>query len=151
MPEDFDHCYRAVRSRDARFDGWFFTAVTSTGIYCRPSCPAMTPKPANVRFFPTAAAAQDRGVRACLRCRPDAAPGSPAWNARADVVARAMKLIADGAVDRDGVRGLAARLGYSEKNEGIHESIATLLRWMLADESVKLPGRRHDRSGDGTG
>src|SRR5580658_7903374 len=113
--EDFDHCYRAVQSRDARFDGWFFTAVTSTGIYCRPSCPARTPAPANVRFYPTAAAAQRAGFRACLRCRPDASPGSPEWNVRADVVARAVRLIADGAVDREGVGGLAGQLGYTTR------------------------------------
>ena len=115
MIEDFDRCYRAVQSRDARFDGWFFTAVTSTGIYCRPSCPALTPRRANVRFYPTAAAAQQAGFRACKRCRPDAAPGSPEWDTRADVVARAMRLIADGVVDRDGVPGLAAALGYSTR------------------------------------
>ncbi len=113
---DFDHCYRAVDSRDARFDGWFVTCVTSTGIYCRPSCPALTPKRANVRFLPTAAAAQREGFRACLRCRPDAAPGSPDWNYRADVVGRAMRLIGDGVVDRDGVPGLAARIGYTERH-----------------------------------
>jgi AraC family transcriptional regulator, regulatory protein of adaptative response / DNA-3-methyladenine glycosylase II len=113
--EDFDFCYRAASAKDARFDGWFFTAVTSTGIYCRPSCPAMTPKRANVRFYPTAAAAQTAGFRACMRCRPDASPGSPEWNQRADVVARAMRLIADGVVDRDGVSGLAARLDYSDR------------------------------------
>ena len=113
--EDFDRCYRAVQSRDPRFDGWFITAVTSTGIYCRPSCPAATPKPANVCFYPSAAAAQQAAFRACMRCRPDASPGSPEWNARADVVARAMRMIADGAVDRHGVGGLAARLGYSER------------------------------------
>ena len=110
MIEDFDRCYRAAASRDSRFDGWFFTAVTSTGIYCRPSCPALTPKRDNVRFFRTAAAAQGAGFRACRRCRPDASPGSPEWNVRSDVVARAMRLIADGAVDRGGVEGLAARL-----------------------------------------
>ncbi|UGS34344.1 AlkA N-terminal domain-containing protein [Capillimicrobium parvum] len=113
MTEDFDRCYRAIRSRDPRFDGWFITAVTSTGIYCRPSCPAMTPKRENVRFYPSAAAAQQAGFRACKRCRPDAAPGSPEWDGRADVVARAMRMIADGVVDRDGVPGLAAQLGYS--------------------------------------
>jgi AraC family transcriptional regulator of adaptative response / DNA-3-methyladenine glycosylase II len=113
--EDFERCYRAVQSRDERFDGWFFTGVTSTGIYCRPSCPALTPKPENVRFFPTSAAAQQAGFRACLRCRPDAAPGSPEWDMRADVAARAMKLILDGAVEREGVSGLAARLGYSDR------------------------------------
>jgi len=112
---DFDHCYRAVGSRDPRFDGWFFTAVTSTRIYCRPSCPARTPKAENVCFYPTAAAAQQAGFRACLRCRPDAAPGSPEWLGRADVAARAVRLILDGTVDRDGVSGLARRLGYSER------------------------------------
>jgi AraC family transcriptional regulator of adaptative response / DNA-3-methyladenine glycosylase II len=115
---DFDWCYRAVDSRDARFDGWFVTCVTSTGIYCRPSCPAMTPKRANVRFLPSAAAAQRAGFRACLRCRPDAAPGSPDWNYRADVVGRAVRLIGDGVVDREGVPGLAARLGYTERHLG---------------------------------
>ena len=113
MIEDFEGCYRAVQSRDPRFDGWFFTAVTSTGIYCRPSCPARTPSPANVRFYPTAAAAQRAGFRACKRCRPNATPGSPEWDTRADVVARAMRLIADGLVDRIGVPALAAQLGYS--------------------------------------
>jgi AraC family transcriptional regulator of adaptative response / DNA-3-methyladenine glycosylase II len=111
--EDFDSCYQAAQSRDPRFDGWFITAVTSTGIYCRPSCPAMTPKRENVRFYPSAAAAQQAGFRACKRCRPDAAPGSPEWDGRADVVARAMRLIGDGVVDREGVPGLASRLGYS--------------------------------------
>ncbi|MGA8725225.1 MAG: AlkA N-terminal domain-containing protein [Acidimicrobiales bacterium] len=111
--EDPDRCYLAVQSRDPRFDGWFFTAVLTTGIYCRPSCPARTPHRENVVFYPTAAAAQLAGFRACKRCRPNASPGSPEWDARADVVARAMRLIADGAVDRDGVGGLAAGLGYS--------------------------------------
>ncbi len=115
MFEDFDSCYRAVQSRDSRFDGWFFTGVTSTGIYCRPSCPAITPKPQNVRFYPTAAAAQQAGFRACMRCRPDASPGSPEWMGRADVAARAVRLILDGTVDREGVQGLARRLGYSER------------------------------------
>jgi AraC family transcriptional regulator, regulatory protein of adaptative response / DNA-3-methyladenine glycosylase II len=111
-----DACYRALSSRDPRFDGWFFTAVLTTGIYCRPSCPAMTPKRSNVRFMPTAAAAQEAGFRACKRCRPDAVPGSPEWNVRADLVGRAMRHIADGVVDRDGVAGLAQRLGYSERH-----------------------------------
>ncbi|WP_046472339.1 DNA-3-methyladenine glycosylase 2 family protein [Allosalinactinospora lopnorensis] len=113
---DDDHRYLAVRSGDARFDGVFYVGVTSTGIYCRPSCPAMTPKRENTRFFRSAAAAQGAGFRACKRCRPDVAPGSPEWNARADAVGRAMRLIADGAVDRDGVNGLAASLGYSERH-----------------------------------
>lgn len=110
-----DARYQAVRGRDARFDGEFFVAVSTTGIYCRPSCPAMTPKRENVRFFPTAAAAQGSGFRACRRCRPDAVPGSPQWNVRADAVGRAMRLIADGVVDREGVAGLAMRLGYSPR------------------------------------
>ncbi|MGA8117163.1 MAG: AlkA N-terminal domain-containing protein [Actinocatenispora sp.] len=113
---DFEHCYRAVASRDPRFDGWFFTAVTSTRIYCRPSCPAQTPKRVNVRFYTSPAAAQRAGFRACLRCRPDASPGSPEWDVRADVASRAMRLIADGLVDRDGVAGLAQRLGYTERH-----------------------------------
>jgi AraC family transcriptional regulator of adaptative response / DNA-3-methyladenine glycosylase II len=113
--EDFDRCYRAVQSKDARFDGWFVTAVLSTGIYCRPSCPVRPPMAKNMRFYPTAAAAQHAGFRACKRCRPDATPGSPEWNVRADVVARAMRLIADGVVDREGVLGLAGRLGYSAR------------------------------------
>ncbi|MFI6208479.1 DNA-3-methyladenine glycosylase 2 family protein [Streptomyces sp. NPDC051041] len=112
---DEDTRYEAVRSRDARFDGVFFFAVETTGIYCRPSCPAVTPKRRNVRFFATAAAAQGSGFRACRRCRPDAVPGSAEWNARADVVGRAMRLIGDGVVDREGVPGLAARLGYSAR------------------------------------
>ncbi|MEV5508353.1 DNA-3-methyladenine glycosylase 2 family protein [Streptomyces orinoci] len=107
--------YQAVRSKDARFDGEFFFAVSSTGIYCRPSCPAVTPKRSNVRFYPSAAAAQGAGYRACRRCRPDAVPGSAEWNVRADLVGRAMRLIADGVVDREGVTGLAARLGYSTR------------------------------------
>jgi AraC family transcriptional regulator, regulatory protein of adaptative response / DNA-3-methyladenine glycosylase II len=111
--EDPDRCYQAAHSKDARFDGVFFVGVTSTGIYCRPSCPARTPKRENVRFYASAAAAQQAGFRACLRCRPDATPGSPEWNMRADVVARAMRLIRDGIVDREGVEGLARRLGYS--------------------------------------
>ncbi len=115
MPEEFERCLRAVRSKDARFDGWFFTAVTTTGIYCRPSCPAVPPKARNMRFYPSAAAAQQAGFRACKRCRPDASPGSPEWNVRADIVARAMRLIADGVVDRQGVPGLAAQLGYSTR------------------------------------
>src|SRR5215831_6135760 len=111
--EDTERCIRAVQSKDARFDGCFFTAVLTTGIYCRPSCPAVPPKPQNMRFFPSAAAAQQAGFRACKRCRPDASPGSPEWNERADLVARAMRFIADGVVDRAGVAGLAAQLGYS--------------------------------------
>src|SRR6266540_2991360 len=115
MNLDREQCYRAVQSRDSRFDGWFVTAVRTTGIYCRPSCPAITPTRQNVEFFVTAAGAQQHGYRACKRCRPDATPGSPEWNTRADAVGRAMRLIADGLVDREGVGGLARRLGYSER------------------------------------
>ncbi|MCX4635227.1 DNA-3-methyladenine glycosylase 2 family protein [Streptomyces platensis] len=115
MHNDTERCLRAVQSKDARFDGWFFTAVLTTRIYCRPSCPVVPPKPENMRFYPSAAAAQQAGFRACKRCRPDASPGSPEWNERADLVARAMRLIADGIVDREGVPGLAARLGYSTR------------------------------------
>lgn len=110
-----ERCVRAVQSKDARFDGWFFTAVLTTGIYCRPSCPVVPPKPENMTFYPSAAACQQAGFRACKRCRPDTSPGSPEWNQRADAVARAMRLIADGVVDREGVPGLAARLGYSTR------------------------------------
>jgi AraC family transcriptional regulator, regulatory protein of adaptative response / DNA-3-methyladenine glycosylase II len=113
-PDD-EQRYQAAISKDARFDGVFFIAVTSTGIYCRPSCPAITPKREHMRFYRTAAAAQESGFRACKRCRPDASPGSPEWNIRADVVGRAMRLIADGVVDRDGVSGLAERLGYEQR------------------------------------
>jgi len=112
MHTDTEACERAIRSRDARFDGWFFCAVVTTGIYCRPSCPAR-PHLKNLRFYPSAAAAQQAGFRACKRCRPDASPGSPDWNIRSDLIARAMRLIADGVVDREGVSGLAGRLGYS--------------------------------------
>ncbi len=115
MIEDAEQCYRAVSSRDSRFDGWFVTAVRSTGIYCRPSCPAITPKRENVSFYASAAAAQRNGFRACKRCRPNATPGSPEWNVRADVVGRAMRLIADGVVDREGVHGLSERLAYSDR------------------------------------
>jgi AraC family transcriptional regulator of adaptative response / DNA-3-methyladenine glycosylase II len=115
---DTERCYRAVSSRDTRFDGQFITAVRTTGIYCRPSCPAVTPKRENVRFYPTAAAAQTNGFRACRRCLPDAVPGSPEWNIRADLAGRAMRLISDGVIERDGVPGLAANLGYSERQLG---------------------------------
>ncbi|BBZ43006.1 DNA-3-methyladenine glycosylase 2 family protein [Mycobacterium parmense] len=115
MHTDFERCYRAVQSKDARFDGWFVTAVLTTRIYCRPSCPVRPPFARNVRFYPAAAAAQRAGFRACKRCRPDASPGSPEWNTRGDAVARTMRLIADGTVDREGVGGLAAHLGYTTR------------------------------------
>lgn len=115
MQLDQDACYRAVKGRDRRFDGVFYTAVRTTGIYCRPSCPAITPKRGNVTFFPTAAGAQGAGFRACRRCLPDATPGSPEWDTAADVAARAMRLVADGVVEREGVEGLASSLGYSSR------------------------------------
>ncbi|MGH8861208.1 MAG: AlkA N-terminal domain-containing protein [Jatrophihabitantaceae bacterium] len=121
MLPDFDVCYRAVQGRDTRFDGWFFTAVRTTGIYCRPSCPAIMPKRDNVSFHPSAAAAQRAGYRACKRCRPDASPGSPEWNLRGDLVGRAMRLIGDGVIDREGVPVLARRLGYSDRQ--VHRTL----------------------------
>ena len=118
MIADPEYQYRAVVTRDARFDGQFVTAVRTTGIYCRPACPARTPMRKNVDFYPTAAAAQAAGFRACRRCLPDAAPGSPEWNLRADTVGAAMRLIGDGVVDREGVPGLARRLGYTPRHLG---------------------------------
>jgi AraC family transcriptional regulator of adaptative response / DNA-3-methyladenine glycosylase II len=112
----FAERYRAMSSRDARFDGQFITGVHSTGIYCRPSCPATTPRASNVSFYSTAAAAHEAGLRACKRCLPDAVPGSPEWNMRDDLAGRAMRLIVDGTVERDGVPGLARRLGYTPRH-----------------------------------
>jgi len=112
---DTERLWQAVQGRDPRFDGWFVLGVVTTGIYCRPSCPARTPHRANVHFHPSAAAAQAAGLRACKRCRPDASPGTPAWDGRSDLAARAVRLIADGVVDREGVPGLAARLGYNRR------------------------------------
>jgi AraC family transcriptional regulator, regulatory protein of adaptative response / DNA-3-methyladenine glycosylase II len=114
--EDTEACYRAVKSRDCRFDGVFYTAVKTTGIYCRPSCPAITPQKKNVSFYRTAAAAQAAGFRACRRCLPDATPGSPDWDVAADVAGRAMRLIADGVVEREGVDGLSQRVGYTTRH-----------------------------------
>jgi AraC family transcriptional regulator of adaptative response / DNA-3-methyladenine glycosylase II len=111
----FTERYRAIAARDSRFDGQFYTAVRTTGIYCRPSCPARTPKAENVAFYLTSAAAHEAGFRACKRCLPEAAPGTPAWDLRRDLTGRAMRLVADGVVDREGVSGLANRLGYSER------------------------------------
>lgn len=115
MFTDREACLHAIAAKDARFDGVFFTGVTSTGIFCRPSCPARTPAARNVEFYPTAAAAQLAGFRACKRCLPAASPGSPEWDVRGDAVARAMRLVDDGLVDREGVPGLASRLGYSPR------------------------------------
>jgi len=114
----FDERYRAISARDPRFDGQFVTAVRTTGIYCRPSCPARTPKSTNVTFYSTSAAAHEAGYRACKRCLPEATPGSPAWNLRGDATARAMRLIASGVVEREGVGGLAGRVRHLGQQVG---------------------------------
>jgi AraC family transcriptional regulator, regulatory protein of adaptative response / DNA-3-methyladenine glycosylase II len=115
MDLDHDACYRAIVQRDARFDGRFFTAVKTTGIYCRPVCPARTPLSRNVMFFPTAAAAQEAGFRPCLRCRPETAPDLGAWRGTSNTVSRALSLIELGALDEDDVETLAGRLGLGER------------------------------------
>lgn len=110
-------CHRAIQTRDARFDGRFFTAVVTTGIYCRPVCPARTPKAENCRFYGSAAAAQEAGFRPCLRCRPESAPDLGAWRGTSNTVSRGLALIADGALDGDetSVDDLAGRLGVGER------------------------------------
>ena len=113
---DQEACWRAVVARDARFDGRFFTGVTSTGIYCRPICPARTPNRSNVRFHPTAASAQEAGLRACLRCRPETAPDMGAWRGTSNTVSRALALIEAGALDAGDAEALAARLGVGERH-----------------------------------
>src|SRR6476469_6550569 len=113
---NFDLCYRALCSRDPRFDGRFFIGVATTGVYCRPICPARTAHASHVRFYPCAAAAEAAGFRGCRRCHPEASPGSPDWNVRADLVARALRLVAEGVVDTEGVAGLASRLCVSERH-----------------------------------
>lgn len=115
MDLDPDACYRALESRDARFDGRLFVGVTSTGIYCRPVCPARTPKRENVRFFATAAGAEAQGFRACLRCRPETSPDLGAWRGASNTVARALGLIEAGALDQGDVAALADRLGVGER------------------------------------
>ena len=112
----FDQRYRAVQSRDHRCNGRFVLGVKTTGIYCRPSCPARIPRPENVRSFRASAAAHAAGFRACKRCLPEAVPGSPQWNLRGDVTGRAMRLINDGVIDQHGVSGPAQRLGYSTRH-----------------------------------
>jgi AraC family transcriptional regulator of adaptative response / DNA-3-methyladenine glycosylase II len=121
--EDFDVCYRAMRGRDRRFDGRFVVAVRTTGIYCRPSCPAQTPKAENVGFYPRPAAAAAAGYRACKRCRPDVAPGTRQWDIRGDLAARALRAIESGAIDTEGVPGLARRLSVSERH--LHRVLVT--------------------------
>lgn len=125
MDAVFAERYRAVAARDRRFDGQFFTAVTSTGIYCRPSCPARTPKPEHLTFYLTSAAAHAAGFRACKRCLPEAAPGTPEWNLRQDLAGRAMRLIREGALNGAGVAELAATLGYSSRQ--LHRTLVVEL------------------------
>jgi AraC family transcriptional regulator, regulatory protein of adaptative response / DNA-3-methyladenine glycosylase II len=116
MPLDAAHCYRALATRDARFDGRFFTGVTSTGIFCRPVCPARTPGRKNCVFFEHAAQAQAAGFRPCLRCRPESAPGTPAWRGTSTTVSRALALIDDGILDQESVPELANHLGVGERH-----------------------------------
>lgn len=113
---DRDICYRALKTRDARFDGRFYTCVLSTGIFCRPICPARTPKPEHCLFMPSAAAAVAAGFRPCLRCRPEVAPGIAGWRGTANTVSRALRLISDGGLDEDGVETLAERLGVGGRH-----------------------------------
>ncbi|MFI7046370.1 DNA-3-methyladenine glycosylase 2 family protein [Streptosporangium sandarakinum] len=113
---DFDSCYRAVAARDARFDGRFYTAVTTTRIYCRPVCPARTPTSRNVRFYRHAASAEAAGFRPCKRCRPELSPGDPGWDHRGDLVGRALRLIDEGAADDGGITRLAGRLHITERH-----------------------------------
>src|SRR6202046_438201 len=115
MDLDHDACYRAISVRDIRFDGRFFTGVKTTGIYCRPVCPARTPPPRNVTFFPTAAAAQEAGFRPCLRCRPETAPDMGAWRGTSNTVSRGLALIELGALDQGDVNALGERLGVGER------------------------------------
>jgi AraC family transcriptional regulator of adaptative response / DNA-3-methyladenine glycosylase II len=115
MDMDDDACYRAIETRDHRFDGRLFVAVTTTGIYCRPFCPAPTPRRKNVRFFPTAAAAQEAGFRPCLRCRPETSPELAFWRGSSNTVSRALGLIEAGALDDANVEALATRLGMGER------------------------------------
>lgn len=115
MVLDPDVCYRALRSRDTRFDGRIFVAVTTTGIYCRPVCPAPPAKKQNIRFFEFAAAAEHAGFRPCMRCRPEVAPWTPAWNGTSAIVAKALRLIGDGALDEDDMPSFAARHGIGER------------------------------------
>src|SRR5579871_5996797 len=116
MQLDIRACERARLARDPRFDGRFFIGVTSTGIYCRPICPAPSPKASNVRYYPSAAAAAEAGFRPCLRCRPEASPGTPAWLGASASVSRALKLIGDSALDHGGVNDLAERLGIGSRH-----------------------------------
>ena len=114
---DHDACYRAIESRDARFDGRLFVGVKTTGIYCRPICPARTPKQTSCAFFASAAAAQEAGFRSCLRCRPECSPDLAIWRGTSNTVSRGLSLISDGALDGEAasVDALAMRLGVGER------------------------------------
>lgn len=131
MKLDPDVCYRAIESRDERFDGRFYTGVLTTGVYCRPICPSRTPHRENVRFFATAAAAEANGFRPCLRCRPETTPGSPAWQGTATTVRRALRLIEGGALDTDTVETFSGRLGVSSRH----------LRRLFAEHVGASPGQ----------
>ena len=141
-----DACYAAIQARDTRFDGRFFTGVTSTGVYCRPVCPARLPKRENCTFWPSAAAAEQAGFRACLRCRPEAAPGTPAAQGSAATVSRALRLIGEGALDTGSVCQLADRLGLGERQVrrlfNMHlganpEAVAATRRLLLANQLLR--------------
>ena len=116
MELDADICYRAVKSRDPRFDGRFFTGVKTTGIYCRPVCPAVTPRLKNVEFFSCASAAEKAGFRPCRRCRPETSPGTPAWLGTSASVSRALRYIGEGCLDDGSVEDLAGRLGLGARH-----------------------------------
>jgi AraC family transcriptional regulator, regulatory protein of adaptative response / DNA-3-methyladenine glycosylase II len=139
MELDHDICYRALQARDARFDGRFFTGVTSTGVYCRPVCPARTPRPENCTFFACAAAAETAGFRPCLRCRPETAPGTPAWQGTSATVTRALRLIDAGALDDGSLDDLAARLGVGARH--LRRLFATQLG--VSPRAVALTRRVH--------
>ena len=139
MDLDIDACYRAFRTRDPRFDGRLFSGVRTTGIYCRPICPARTPKRENMLFFPTAAAAQDAGFRPCLRCRPETAPDLAAWRGTSNTVSRALGLIEAGALDERGVGCLADRLGVGERQ------LRRLFQKHLGASPVAVAQTRHAR------
>lgn len=131
---DFKTCEDARHRRDAAFDGVFFTAVKTTGIYCRPVCPVKQPLTRNVVYYPSAAAAEAAGFRPCLRCRPEAAPFCPAWNGTRTTVERALKLIDEGALDRDGVEALASRLGIGPRQ------LSRLFRRHLGASPTRVAG-----------
>ena len=160
MDMDDDACYRAIETRDHRFDGRLFVAVTTTGIYCRPFCPAPTPRRKNVRFFPTAAAAQEAGFRPCLRCRPETSPDLAFWRGSSNTVSRALGLIEAGALDEATSRALATRLGMGERQlrRLFHQhlgaspiSIAQTRRILLAKQLIQDTRPADDRGCRGRG